>query len=157
LVFSTLHTNDAVGAVTRLRDMGIQPFLITATVRAVLAQRLVRKICVNCREAFTPSPELLMELRLTREQVRDRKFFHGRGCDTCNNTGHKGRQGVFELFMVNDEARELMLQGSTKDQLMQAARRNGMMTLREAGLKAIFEGATTVDEIVRETALDDDL
>ena len=111
MVFSTLHTNDAPGAVTRLRDMGTQPFLITATVRAILAQRLVRKICVNCREAFMPSPELLMELRLTREMVKDRKFYHGRGCEACNNTGHKGRQGIFELITINDEIRELILQG----------------------------------------------
>jgi type IV pilus assembly protein PilB len=157
MVFSTLHTNDAPGAVTRLRDMGTQPFLITATVRAILAQRLVRKICMSCREGFNPSPELLMELRLTREMVRDRKFFHGRGCDACNNTGYKGRQGIFELLMINDEIRDLVLQGSTKDQIVQAAKRNGMMPLRDAGLKAIYEGATTIDEVVRETVLDDEM
>jgi type IV pilus assembly protein PilB len=156
MVFSTLHTNDSPGAVTRLRDMGVQPFLITATVRGILAQRLVRKICVNCREAFNPSPEVLMELKLTRDMIRDRKFFHGRGCDVCNNTGHKGRQGVFELFMINDEIRELVLQGVSKDQLVQAGRRNGMATLRESGLRAIFEGVTTVDEVVRETIIDDE-
>jgi type IV pilus assembly protein PilB len=156
LVFSTLHTNDSPGAVTRLRDMGTQPFLITATVRSVLAQRLVRKICVSCRENFSPSPELLMELRLTRELVKDRKFFHGRGCDTCNNTGHKGRTGIYELFAINDEIRELILQGATKEQLVQAGKRNGMTTLRDSGLRAIFEGISTVDEIVRETVLDED-
>jgi type IV pilus assembly protein PilB len=157
MVFSTLHTNDAPGAVTRLRDMGTQPFLITATVRGILAQRLVRKICVNCREAFMPSPELLMELRLTREMVKDRKFFHGRGCEACNNTGHKGRQGIFELLTINDEIRELILQGSTKDQIVAAGKRNGMLPLREAGLRAIFDGATTIDEVVRETVLDDEM
>jgi type IV pilus assembly protein PilB len=157
MVFSTLHTNDAAGAVTRLRDMGTQPFLITATVRAVLAQRLVRKICASCREAFVPSPELLMELRLTRELVKDRKFFHGRGCEVCNNTGHKGRQGIYEFLTLNDEIRELILQGATKDQIVSSGRRNGMLTLRESGLRAIFEGITTVDEIVRETVLDDDI
>jgi type IV pilus assembly protein PilB len=157
MVFSTLHTNDAPGAVTRLRDMGTQPFLITATVRAILAQRLVRKICVNCREAFMPSPELLMELRLTREMVKDRKFYHGRGCEACNNTGHKGRQGIFELLTINDEIRELILQGTTKDQIVTAAKRNGMVPLRESGLRAIFEGATTIDEVVRETVLDDEM
>jgi type IV pilus assembly protein PilB len=157
MVFSTLHTNDAPGAVTRLRDMGTQPFLITATVRAILAQRLVRKICMNCREGFNPSPELLMELRLTREIVRDRKFYHGRGCETCNNTGYKGRQGIFELLSMNDEIRELVLQGSTKDQIVAAAKRNGMLPLRDAGLKAIYEGATTIDEVVRETVLDDEM
>ncbi len=157
MVFSTLHTNDAPGAVTRLRDMGVQPFLITATVRGVLAQRLVRKICANCKEAFAPSPELLMELRLTRDMVRDRKMYRGRGCDTCNNTGYKGRQGIYEMFNVNDEIRETILQGASKDQLMTAAKRHGMVPLRDAGLRAIFEGATTVDEIVRETALDDDI
>jgi type IV pilus assembly protein PilB len=98
-----------------------------------------------------------MELRLTRDMVRDRKMYRGRGCDTCNNTGYKGRQGIYEMFNVNDEIRETILQGASKDQLMAAAKRHGMVPLRDAGLRAIFEGATTVDEIVRETALDDDI
>lgn len=157
LVFSTLHTNDAPGAITRLRDMGVPPFLITATVQSVLAQRLVRKICVDCREAFTPSPEMLMELNLRPEQVKGRKFYHGRGCDTCNNTGHKGRSGLFELFLLNEEIRELIMEGADKDRLTLAGKRNGMNTLREAGLRAIFEGITTIDEVVRETVVDEEV
>lgn len=156
LVFSTLHTNDAVGAVTRLRDMGIPPFLITATIEGVLAQRLVRKICVDCREEFTPSQELLMELAITKDKAQGRRFYHGRGCDRCNNTGHKGRSGLFELFVLNDELREMIMEGSVKDKLTQAARRSGMYSLRDAGLKAIFEGITTIDEVVRETVLDEE-
>lgn len=157
LVFSTLHTNDAIGAVTRLRDMGVPPFLISATVVGIQAQRLVRRICVNCREEFVPSPEMLMEIRLTRDLVKGRKFYHGRGCDTCNNTGHKGRSGIFELVRTNDEMRELINQGAPKEKIHAAGRRNGMVTLRESGLRAIFEGVTTLDEVVRETVLDDDM
>ena len=104
LVFSTLHTNDAPGAVTRMRDMGVPPFLLTATLQGILAQRLVRKICVDCREEFTPSPEMLMELALTREKVKGRTFYHGRGCERCNNTGHKGRCGIYEL--LRDQRRD---------------------------------------------------
>lgn len=156
LVFSTLHTNDAPGAVTRLRDMGVPPFLITATLEGVQAQRLVRKICVDCREEFTPSPELLMELNLRRDMIKGRRFFHGRGCERCNNTGHKGRSGLFELFVMNDEIRELIMEGATKDRLIAAGKRNGMITLRESGLKAIFDGITTIDEVVRETILEDE-
>lgn len=156
LVFSTLHTNDAPGAITRLRDMGVPPFLITATVEGVVAQRLVRKICVDCREEFKPSPEMLMELNLRREQIVGKRFFHGRGCDRCNNTGCKGRCGIHELLVCNDEIRELVMEGATKDRLIAAGKRNGMVTLREAGLKAIFDGVTNIDEIVRETVVDED-
>ncbi|MGL5097486.1 MAG: GspE/PulE family protein, partial [Planctomycetia bacterium] len=157
LVFSTLHTNDAVGAVTRLRDMGVPPFLITATVEGVLAQRLVRKICVNCREEFHPTPEMLMELGLMPDMVKGRKFYHGRGCEKCNNSGCKGRTGLYELFAVNDEMRQLVLDGANKEDLSAAAKRNGMTGLRESGLRAIFEGTTTIDEVARETILDADL
>jgi type IV pilus assembly protein PilB len=112
---------------------------------------------VNCREAFDPSPEMLMELNLRPEQVKGRKFYHGRGCDTCNNTGHKGRSGLFELFLLNEEIRQMIMEGADKDRLTAAGKRNGMNTLREAGLRAIFEGITTIDEVVRETVLDEDL
>ena len=156
LVFSTLHTNDAPGAITRLRDMGVPPFLITATVEGVLAQRLVRKICVECREEFTPSAEMLMEVNLTPEQVKGKKFYRGRGCENCNNTGYRGRCGIFELFILNDEIRELIMEGGSKDQVVAAAKRNGMTTLREAGLKALFEGVTTIDEVARETIVEDE-
>lgn len=156
LVFSTLHTNDAPSAVTRLRDMGIQPFLLTATLEAILAQRLVRKICVECRTQFEPSDELLMELQLPVAQARKYKFYYGRGCQRCNNTGYKGRCGVYELMDVTDDVRDMVVSNAPIDDLRHLARSQGMTTLREAGLKLIFDGATTIDEVVRETAMEDD-
>jgi type IV pilus assembly protein PilB len=155
LVFSTLHTNDAPSAVTRLRDMGVPPFLITATVEAVLAQRLVRRICVECRTEFEPSDDLLMELQLPLEQARRYKFYYGKGCQRCNNSGYKGRTGIYELLSVNDDFRDLVSSDASVDEMRNVARANGMTTLREAGLKLIFDGATTIDEIVRETVMDD--
>lgn len=156
LVFSTLHTNDAPSAVTRLRDMGIQPFLLTATLEAILAQRLVRKICVECRTQFEPSDELLMELQLPVAQARKYKFYYGRGCQRCNNTGYKGRCGVYELMDVTDDVRDMVVSNAPIDDLRHLARSQGMTTLREAGLKLIFDGATTIDEVVRETAMEDE-
>jgi len=155
-VFSTLHTNDAPSAVTRLRDMGLESFLITATLEAVLAQRLVRKICEDCKMEFEPSTEMLMELNLTPEQVKGKKFYYGRGCDRCNNTGHKGRMGIHELLIVNDDIRDLISQGVSVDEMRKACIRLGMTTLRESGLRAIFNGHTTIEEVVRETILEDD-
>jgi len=157
LVFSTLHTNDAPASVTRLMDMGVPPFLLTATLEGILAQRLVRKICVNCRKPYDPSLEQMMELGLTPDKVRGKQFFQGAGCDKCNQTGFKGRGGIFELFEINDEIRQMILDGATRDQLAAAGKKLGMSTLREAGLNAIFEGLTTLEEIVRETVVDDDL
>lgn len=154
IVFSTLHTNDAPSTITRLRDMGLEPFLITATLEAVLAQRLVRRICEDCRTEFEPSPDMLMELNLTPAEVRGKKFYYGRGCDRCNNTGHKGRMGLFELVIVNDDIRDLISQGVSTDELRSACRRHGMVTLRDSGLKALFAGFTTIEEVVRETVLD---
>jgi len=155
LVFSTLHTNDAPSAVTRLRDMGIQPFLITATLEAVLAQRLVRKICTECRTQFEPSDDLLMELQLPIAQARKYKFYYGRGCARCNNTGYKGRSGIYELLNVNDDIRDMIVSDASVDEMRHLARAQGMTTLREAGLKLIFDGVTTIDEVVRETVMED--
>jgi type IV pilus assembly protein PilB len=156
MVFSTLHTNDAPSSVTRLRDMGLEPYLITATLEGILAQRLVRKICEDCRTEFEPSPEMLMELNLRPGDVAGKKFYYGRGCDRCNNTGHKGRMGIFELVIINDEIRDLISAGASTDQLRVACRRHGMQTLRESGLKAIYEGRTTIEEVVRETVLEEE-
>jgi type IV pilus assembly protein PilB len=156
MVFSTLHTNDATSSITRMRDMGVEPFLLTATVEAILAQRLVRKICEDCRTEFEPSADLLMELNLRPADVQGRKFFYGRGCDRCNNTGHKGRQGIFELVLMTDELRDMISAGMSTDQLRIACKKQGMMTLREAGLRAIFEGKTTIEEVVRETVFDEE-
>ena len=154
LVFSTLHTNDAPSAITRLRDMGVQPFLITATVEAILAQRLVRKICTECRTQFEPSDELLMELQLPLAQARKYKFYYGRGCQRCSNTGYKGRCGIYELLDVTDDIRDLIGENASVDDIRNVARSQGMTTLRESGLKLIFDGVTTIDEVVRETVME---
>jgi type IV pilus assembly protein PilB len=156
IVFSTLHTNDAPSSITRLRDMGLEPFLIMATLEGVLAQRLVRKICEDCRTEFEPSPEMLMELNLRPADVRGKKFFYGRGCDRCNNTGHRGRMGIYELLIMTDELRDLVANGASTDALRNACRRQGMQTLRVSGMNAIYRGLTTIDEVVRETTLDEE-
>lgn len=156
MVFSTLHTNDAPSTITRLRDMGVEPFLILATLEGILAQRLVRKICVDCRSEFEPSPDMLMELNLRPEDVKGKKFYYGRGCERCNNTGHKGRCGLYELLVMKDDLRDLIASGASTDQLRSYCRKSGMNTLREAGLRAIFKGVTTIDEVVRETILDEE-
>jgi type IV pilus assembly protein PilB len=151
LVFSTLHTNDAPSTVTRLKDMGIPTFLLTATVEAILAQRLVRRICAKCREPFQPSQEVLFDLGIKEEEMGSKKFFRGAGCDKCNNTGYKGRVGLFELMIMNDDLREMVMRNSTSDELRVKAKSYGMVTLRDMGLKFINEGITSVDEVLRET------
>lgn len=156
IVFTTLHTNDAPSAVTRLRDMGVPTFLITATVEAVLAQRLVRKICANCRTEFTPTPEVCMELGMTHQEAQHKKFYYGRGCDKCNNTGYKGRQGIFELIVMNDKLREMIVSETSLDEFREACRKFGMQTLRESGMQAIHAGQTSIEEVIRETMLDSD-
>ncbi len=155
LVFSTLHTNDAPSAITRLRDMGVQPFLITATLEAILAQRLVRKICTECRTEFEPSDELLMELQLPIDQARQYSFYYGKGCARCNNSGYKGRTGIYELLEVTDDVRDMITSDASVDDVRNFARSQGMTTLRESGLKLIFDGVTTIDEVVRETVMED--
>ncbi len=155
VVFTTLHTNDAPSAITRLRDMGLPTFLITATVEAVLAQRLVRKICNFCRTEFMPGAEVLMELGFTPETAAGKTFFYGKGCDKCNNTGYKGRMGIYELLVMNDTLREMIVNESSLDDFRASCRKFGMRTLRETGLKSIHDGLTSIEEIVRETILDD--
>lgn len=154
MVFSTLHTNDAPGSVTRLRDMGVPPFLITATVEAILAQRLVRRICSKCRVEFKPSMDMLAELQLTPDDVLGKRFYRGQGCDTCNGTGYKGRVGLFELMIMNDEMRDMIMRNASTDELRDRARSYGMVTLRDAGLEYAYQGVTTVDEVIRETVLE---
>ena len=155
IVFTTLHTNDAPSAITRLRDMGLPTFLITATVEAVLAQRLVRRICANCRTEFTPAPEVLMELGLNSESAAGKKFFYGKGCEKCNNTGYKARMGIYELLVMNDTLREMVVAEASLDDFRNAGRKFGMRTLRETGMTMIHNGMTTIEEILRETMLDD--
>ena len=154
MVFSTLHTNDAPSTVTRLRDMGVPPFLITATVEAILAQRLVRRICKSCREEIVPGADVLADLELTTDQAVGRKFYRGKGCDKCNSTGYKGRLGIYELLIMNDEMRDMIMRNASTEDLREAARRNGMVTLRDSGMEGIFAGLTTADEVIRETILD---
>ncbi|MDO5580804.1 MAG: ATPase, T2SS/T4P/T4SS family [Planctomycetia bacterium] len=154
LVFSTLHTNDAPSTITRLRDMGIPEFLITATLQAILAQRLVRKICPDCRVPYRPTEEQLAELDLTPKDIEGKSFYQGAGCGTCNNTGYKGRTAIHEFLTVNEELRELIVHNASVSQIRDAAQRNGMVSLREAGLIKAYNGVTTIDEVVRETVLD---
>jgi type IV pilus assembly protein PilB len=153
-VFSTLHTNDAPGTVTRLRDMGIPPFLITATVEGILAQRLVRRICTQCRETAAPSSEAMQDLNLTPEEIAGKAFYRGKGCDACNNTGYKGRVGLFELMIINDDLRDMIMRNASTDELRDAAKSYGMVALRDAGLLAATEGRTTLEEVIRETVLE---
>mgnify|MGYP003617918695 CR=1 FL=1 len=154
MVFSTLHTNDAPSSITRLRDMGVPPFLITATVEAILAQRLVRRICTKCRQEIKPSMDLLAELQLTPDDILGKKFYRGAGCDDCNGTGYKGRVGLFELMVFNDELRDMVMRNASTDELRDRARSYGMVTLRDAGLDFACQGWTTIDEVVRETVLE---
>ncbi len=151
LVFTTLHTNDAPSSVLRLIDLGIESFLLTATVEGIVAQRLVRKICVGCREEFAPTQEQLMELALRPQDVQGKKFFRGRGCEKCNKSGYKGRMGIYEIMSFDDQIREMIMQEASTAVLRAEARRRGMRTLRESGLLSIYEGLTTIDEVVRET------
>ena len=154
MVFSTLHTNDAPSTVTRLRDMGVPPFLITATVEAILAQRLVRRICTGCSEEIVPGSDVLADLELTTDQIAGRSFYRGRGCDRCNRTGYKGRLGLFELLIMNDEIRDMVMRNASTEDLREAARRAGMVTLRESGVEGMFAGLTTADEVIRETIME---
>lgn len=154
LVFSTLHTNDAPSTITRLKDMGVPTFLITATVEAILAQRLVRRICKQCREEYRPGQDVLDDLELTSEQAAKKKFYRGAGCEICNNTGYKGRVGLFELMVMTDELRDKIMENCQTEELRNLAEQQGMVTLRRAGMNAMFEGTTTADEVIRETILD---
>jgi type IV pilus assembly protein PilB len=154
MVFSTLHTNDSPATITRLRDMGVQPFLITATVEAILAQRLVRRICLNCKEEYVPDADTLADLELTTDQVAGKSFFRGRGCDKCSGTGYKGRLGLYELLVMNDELRDLVVRNASTEEIRDLARKRGMVTLRDAGMTNMFAGHTTADEVIRETILE---
>jgi type IV pilus assembly protein PilB len=151
LVLSTLHTNDAPGAVTRLVDMGVEPFLISSTLVAVIGQRLVRTICKNCRTPFEPTENQLALLNLSPHDLGEKAFYYGRGCSTCNDTGYKGRKGIFELLTISDAIRALINERAPTVVMRQKAVEMGMVTLREDGLRSIFEGDTTIEEIVKYT------
>jgi type IV pilus assembly protein PilB len=151
LVMSTLHTNDAPGAVTRLVDMGVEPFLISSTLMGVLAQRLVRTTCKKCRTAFEPTESQLALLNLSPHDLGDKTFFYGRGCSECNDTGYRGRRGIFELLVMSDAIRNLINERAPTVVLRQKAVELGMITLREDGLRGIFDGDTTIEEVVKYT------
>jgi type IV pilus assembly protein PilB len=151
LVFTTLHTNDAPGAITRLIDMGVEPFLISSTLEAVLGQRLLRSICRQCRATYKPSEALLGELGISRQDIGEKQFFYGKGCDACNNTGYKGRKGIYELLRLTDPIRELINERAPTVTLKQKAVELGMVTLRQDGLRSIFAGDTTIEEVLRYT------
>lgn len=150
-VFSTLHTNDAAGTVTRLIDMGVEPFLITSSLQGVVGQRLIRRICPRCKASFVPTDEDLMLLGLDRADVGDNKFYYGKGCQNCNNTGYKGRKALTEIFVMHSQLIDLVLQSSPTVVLRDKARELGMITMREDGIQAVLNGETTMEEVLRYT------
>jgi type IV pilus assembly protein PilB len=156
LVFSTLHTNDAPSAIARLLDLGLEPFLVTATLEGVVAQRLVRRICVHCKTDYTPTEDQLFELGLKVEDITGKKFYYGRGCEMCNNTGYRGRQGLYEFMTLDDDMRNLIVAHASTQQLRLEAKKRGMRTLRQCGLLAIFDGVTTIEEVVKETIMEEE-
>jgi type IV pilus assembly protein PilB len=151
LVLSTLHTNDAPSTITRLLDMGVEPFLVAATLYAVVAQRLVRVICLKCKETYVPSEEALMEVNLTPDEVEGKQFFFGRRCDHCNKTGYRGRNAIYEIMKIDTKMRELILGRKSTEVIRSEAQASGMRTLRESGILKIFDGITSIEEVVRET------
>ncbi|MGF0069008.1 GspE/PulE family protein [Candidatus Spyradosoma sp. SGI.093] len=151
VVLSTLHTNDAPGAVTRLVDMGLEPFLIAASLEGVLGQRLLRRICRSCKTAYEPDQAVINMLQVDPLEIAEKQFFYGKGCSECNRTGYKGRQGLFELMMINDAVRELITKKAPTLVLKQKAIENGMRTLRDDGLRCIFDGLTTIEEVLKYT------
>jgi type IV pilus assembly protein PilB len=150
-VFSTLHTNDAPGAITRLIDMGIEPFLITSSLTGIFGQRLIRKICVNCKTEFNPTEEDIKNLGLSREEIGDRKFYYGKGCQACNNSGYRGRKAICELMPMNNATRKLIMERAPTIVLKEKARELGMRTLREDGIRSILDGETTIEEVLKYT------
>ena len=151
LVFSTLHTNDSASAVTRLIDMGIEPFLITSSVVAILAQRLIRIICNDCREEYTPDGESLQSIGINPAIIEDNKFYRGRGCSSCLNTGYSGRTGIFELMILDDKLKHLILKSSDANIIKQRSVEQGMATLQQDGAQKVLDGITTIEEVFRVT------
>jgi type IV pilus assembly protein PilB len=154
IVFSTVHTNDAATAITRLIDLGLEPYLINATLEGIVSQRLVRRICTNCREEYEPTPEAILSLGLRPDEVRGKKFHRGRGCDRCNNIGYYGRLGIFEILVINDELRDMMLHDASTQEIRIASRKYGCRSLRDSGLLAVYDGLTSIEEISRATMAD---
>jgi type IV pilus assembly protein PilB len=151
LVFTTLHTNDSTGAVSRLVDMGVEPFMISASLEGVLAQRLVRRICSKCKTAYEPQESVLSQLGLSLYDIGDKTFYFGKGCTECNHTGYKGRKGLYELLKLSDPIRMMINDRAPGVVLRQKAMELGMSTLRADGLRCIFDGITTIEEVLKYT------
>ena len=151
LVLSTLHTNDAPSTISRLMNMGIEPFLVATSVNLIQAQRLIRRVCKDCKTEQQAPLEALIEVGFKPDEARQIKTFKGRGCQTCNNTGYKGRIGLYEVMEISDEIRELIMIGASALELRKKAVEDGMITLRQSGIHKIRAGVTTLDEVVRET------
>jgi len=152
-VLSTLHTNDAPSTISRLMNMGIEPFLVATSVNLICAQRLVRRICVQCKEPLQLQPQALIEAGYSSDEAAKTTVYHGKGCGTCNNTGYKGRVGLYEVMEINDDLRELILVGASALELKKKALEMGMITLRRSGLIKVAAGQTTMEEVLRETVL----
>ena len=155
LVFTTLHTNDAPSSIARLLDLGLENFLITATIEGILAQRLIRKICPRCKEAYEATEDELYALQLTLEDLEGRKLYRGKGCEHCNHSGYKGRMGLFEIMVLDDDMRELIMKQASTQLLRNESRKRGMRTLRQSGLMALYDGVTSIEEVIRETMIED--
>jgi type IV pilus assembly protein PilB len=151
LVLSTLHTNDAPSTINRLMNMGIEPFLVATSVHLICAQRLVRRICKECRTAVDLPPQALIDIGFTPEDAKDVTVYKGKGCSNCNNTGYKGRVGLYEVMECSEDIRQLVLEGASAIELKRSAIEEGMLTLRHSGLHKIRDGMTTIEEVVRET------
>ena len=151
IVFTTVHTTDSPSTIARLLDLGLESYLLAATMEGVVSQRLIRKVCPKCKEEFPPTEEMLMELELSPEDVEGRVFYRGRGCDNCMNSGYRGRMAIFEIMLLNDGLRDLVIKQVSTNVLRSEARKMGMRTLRESGLTSIYDGVTTIDEVVRAT------
>ena len=156
LVFSTLHTNDAAGAISRLLDMGVEPYLAASSVIGIMAQRLVRLICPECKEAYKPGPEEMAAMDLTPEEVKDLVLHRGRGCEACKFLGYSGRRGIFEIFPMSEKIRELTVERASASIIKQQALKEEMVTLRDYGWNLVLEGATTVEEVLRVAQADED-
>ena len=151
MVFSTLHTNDAPSAVTRLVDIGVKPFLVSASLRAALAQRLVRKTCTQCKTVYSPDPHLLQAIGINEIDAARATFYHGEGCPRCNGIGYRGRMGIFEIFIINEELQQMIYEGRTLVELRTKARELGMRSMREDGVRKVISGLTTADEVLKVT------
>lgn len=153
-VFSTIHTNDAASSITRLVDMGVEPFLISSSLVAAMAQRLVRRLCPSCKEAYMPTPQELKELNITPEKLKGRTIYRPKGCPACAKTGYKGRMAIYEIMPVDDTIRSMILKNTDAGTIKKAAASSGLATLREDGTKKILSGFTSIEEVLRATQED---